>query len=181
MAETTKYYRVPGAYWGSFMQGKGTWVGSDHLMVSWRLMYTEYYRRFYFRDIQAIIIQPTADRLIQNILLGVIAGIWLVSLLAVLGARRPLVTWSWILACLFFGFMLLIMMNLFRGRTCRTFVKTAVSMQRLPNLDRLPGAQKFIDVMERQIMQHQPMPKAQPVAAPATPWAPQPEVFPNVQ
>ena len=49
------------------------WMARDHLLLVSRTGYTETYKRFYFRDIQAVIIRKTATAFVGNIVLSILA------------------------------------------------------------------------------------------------------------
>ena len=50
------------------------WVGKDHLLCIDTNGYTETYKRFYFRDIQAVILRKTVEWHIMSVILSVIIG-----------------------------------------------------------------------------------------------------------
>src|SRR4051812_44141645 len=52
------------------------WLTEDHLLVSSSAAAFETYRRYYFREIKALLVRPTATGIIWNVLLGLLlAGI----------------------------------------------------------------------------------------------------------
>ena len=79
-----EYQRLPGR--GTLLDGDKwyatsramctVWLGRDHLLLVSRAGYTENYKRFYFRDIQAIIIRKTVTSLIGNTVIDH-SGDWL--------------------------------------------------------------------------------------------------------
>src|SRR5947208_5263032 len=79
------------------------WLGADHLLCVDSTGYTETYKRFYFRDIQAITICRTARRKVWNWSLGVPGVICLAFLIANLlvsrGSIAPetVITWAIVL------------------------------------------------------------------------------------
>src|SRR5258706_16109827 len=58
------------------------WLGKDHLLVIETNGYTESYKRFYFRDLQAIILWKTNRWLIGALVFGLLAA--LCGLIAIL-------------------------------------------------------------------------------------------------
>jgi hypothetical protein len=96
-----EYQRLPGR--GSLVEGNRwlavtrslctVWMARDHLLLISRTGYTETYKRFYFRDIQAVIIRKTATAFVWNIVLMILAlasillGVVLSSSLSDLGRR----------------------------------------------------------------------------------------------
>jgi hypothetical protein len=100
--------------------------------------YSENYKRFYYRDIQAIIIRTTNRGKIWNVVFAVPA-----ALLAFGGILDPafgrIFTWSWA------GILLLcLLVNLLRGPTCVCHLRTAVQLEALISLNRLRTAHKAI-------------------------------------
>lgn len=137
--KTTKYERLSGS--GVDFLGMGfaslhtLWLGPDHLLSVSSSGFRENYKRFYLRDIQAIVMKRTLKWLAGNIAWGLLCVLLLVP--AVLG-----VIWEWSpygvaalevpLAIVFIGFLL----NLIRGPTCACYLKTAVQTDRLEALMR---------------------------------------------
>src|SRR5436305_8222975 len=52
------------------------WLGKDHLLCIDTTGYTETYKRFYFRDIQAIVIRRTESWKFTSLGLGVLAALF---------------------------------------------------------------------------------------------------------
>src|SRR5258706_15869107 len=112
MAEAEKtYVRLPGI--GRGMIGIARlWLGHDHLLAVHSTGYSEDYKRFYFRDIQAIITRKTELGKIVNAGLVCLSIVFLAPALATNGALQ-----------LFLGigaaiFMLALLVNWRRGPTC---------------------------------------------------------------
>ena len=143
-----KYVRLP----GSGASRKGTqlisfaritcrlWLGDDHLLqVESAGGYTESYKRFYFRDIQAVCIQKTGHWLAGNLVFGFLTGIFLLWMLPI--KNEPgVITLGIIAGC--FAFFLIV--NLARGATCVCYLKTAVHLEELPSLRRYRNAKKVL-------------------------------------
>ncbi len=149
MTETTpvKYLKLP----GSGMSRKGTWVaasrvrtrlwlGDDHLLqVESTGGYSETYKRFYFRDIQAFCLRRTKNWFATNVVLGFVTGIFLLWTLTV-NVLPGVITLGIITAM----FGLFVFLNLLRGPTCTCHLKTAVHYEELPSLRRLRNAEKVM-------------------------------------
>ncbi|HUC84500.1 MAG TPA: hypothetical protein VL970_04835, partial [Candidatus Acidoferrales bacterium] len=108
------------------------------------------YKRFYFRDIQAISIQQTKRYNWWFGITGVLALVWLIFLIAVM-PKTPPTRWSGdeiaggiALGCVNGFCLFLFFMNLLLGLTCRCFVRTAVQTEALPSLCRLRRARKVL-------------------------------------
>src|SRR2546421_4946865 len=61
------------------------WLGKDHVLLIESNGYSEGYKRFYFKDIQALIIRKTQTWMIRALILG---GIALLFILLALGTRE---------------------------------------------------------------------------------------------
>ena len=66
------YKKLPGVGSGALARHR-LWEGPDHLLVVTSWPSGEGYRRFFFRDIQAVVIRQTARRLGLNIALFLLA------------------------------------------------------------------------------------------------------------
>ena len=116
------------------------WLGQDHLLFVESNGYTETYKRFYFRDIQALMVERTQTFKIVNIVLTIPVGICLALGLATQSTGLKI-----FLFCVA-GFLALILsINLWRGQTCRSFLRTAVQIEQLPPLSRVRRAQKVFN------------------------------------
>ena len=136
------------------------WEGPDHLLFVTSWPSGEGYRRFFFRDIQAIIVRRTPRRMWINIILLVLALISTAPILA-FSDRDPA---SLAAAGVVGGFwFLFILVNSLFGPTCETLIQTAIQTERISSLGRLRTAQKVLARIQPHIL------AAQPEAAPATP------------
>jgi hypothetical protein len=114
------------------------WLGSDHLLSVQNHNYTESYRRFYFKDIQALLIRPSRQ-----------GYFWTALFLLGVGGAALLMTNEEAAAKGFglgFGlfFLLLLIIHWWKGSTCHSYLKTAVSQEELPALGRRPTATRVI-------------------------------------
>ena len=145
----TEYKKLQGS--SSLTKRTRVWLGKDHVLSVQNLGYSEEYRRFYFRDIQAIIVQRTSLSAIFNWILGLLLIAPLLGVFAGLMAlmKRPFQSDDLVLFipfCLFGAILLIsLVMNIVRGATCACYIKTAVQTERLPALNRIRTAQKFIE------------------------------------
>jgi hypothetical protein len=136
-AESIPYRRLPGTGSGAFEQIK-LYQGPDHLLLVSSSGYNESYKRFYFRDIQAITVRASARGKVWN-------GIWgLLTLSAAAIALQvsgvAFVVWLSIAGI----FSLLLAIHFSYGPTCLCHIQTAVQTRPLPSLNRLRRAQKVI-------------------------------------
>jgi hypothetical protein len=123
------YRRLPGALRG-FIRKASLWEGPDHLLSIDGNRFVERYRRFYYRDIEAIIVQksPRAGSLV----------LWVLSGLALFLAWNWLTHRRWIMASLpaVIGLFLLLLYRVIVSLrfSCRCFIQTAVSREQIPAL-----------------------------------------------
>ncbi len=122
------------------------WLGKDHLLCIDSSGYTENYKRFYFRDIQALSVVLTNRRTIWNGVLLVPIVICLAGLanaLFSLPRKDGAVMVAWLVSIAVFVLPLLI--NSLLGPTCTCFVRTAVQIEELPSLNRVRRARQVLD------------------------------------
>jgi hypothetical protein len=143
MAERFHYKKLPGRRRG-FLRGAGVWLGPDHLLLVRSLRFREEYKRYYFRDIQAIVMAK-APRFHVSTRAAVVAALWFAVFAnrAVI-LRVPAIAWlpagsevgaaalvlAWFIASAFFS--------------CRCRIYTAVSGDELPSLYRTWTAHRFL-------------------------------------
>ncbi len=147
MAKKNKEYtKLPGSKKGFFLGRYTLWQGVDHVLQIFARFGVEDYKRFYFGDIQAIIIRKTVGGKVQNAILGGMASLFLLLVFSVLDTG-PILLNGW---ALFWAFMAVIMalfllVNFFMGPTCETKLLTAVQTEKLHALNRLKKAIKVAD------------------------------------
>jgi len=146
------YKRLPGRHNGLFYV-TSLWEAEDHLLLVESYRVSESYRRFFYRDIQAVVICRTVAGLVITIVMGVLA--------AGFGALAALFEGPRV-ACVIFAavFLALAVLEILRGPTCRSTLRTAVQTQRLPSLGRLRVARKAILRIQSRIEAAQGQPVA---------------------
>jgi len=132
------------------------WEGPDHLLLVESYRVSESYRRFYYRDIQALLVGQTRTWIVLAAIFGAIGmGFGLLALAA--GSEAAIA--FWVPAALFLGVALA---NLALGPTCRCTLRTAVQVHRLPALNRLSKARRVLRVLQARIKgTQQPIPAAE--------------------
>jgi VIT1/CCC1 family predicted Fe2+/Mn2+ transporter len=146
---TSEYHKLPGSKKG-FLIGKYTlWQGSDHLLQIYSRVGVEEYKRFYFNDIQAVMIRKTAVGTIQNIVMGFLVLIFTLPAIFFDGG------WSLFYVAVAAAMLLLLVAGLFKGPTCKTELMTAVQTEKLHTLHRLKTTSKVMDRLRVHIHQAQ--------------------------
>ncbi len=154
-----KYVRLPGSgiarKGGSILTVTRTtcrlWLGDDHLLqVESVGGYSETYKRFYFRDIQAVTMQKSRSWIIGNIILGSLTGAFLVLIVSTV-PKGPASRWTGsemaggiFLGSIAFILGLILLVNFIKGATCRCHLRTAVHLEELPSLRRRRNAEKVL-------------------------------------
>ena len=113
------------------------WEGSDHLLVVRHGSFTENYQRLFFRDIESVVIQPSARRRVWNIVLGM-----LTALALLLAALVPHGIWPGGIVALLLS--LTLAANALGGPTCRVEVRTRVNNVRLHGFVRKRRTQRAV-------------------------------------
>ena len=138
---TPRYQRLPGR--GATWSGPSRlWQGDDHILLVLTRGYLENYRRFFYNDIQAVIIRRTHTGKIWNAVWALIAVFFAFIALQLDGAAA-LTLW-----CVSAPFALALLINLALGPTCACHLRTAVQMERLPALSRVRTARQFLARVE---------------------------------
>ena len=144
--QENQYQRLPGR---GFVSDR-LYLANDHLLRVNSNGMTEHYRRFYFTDIQAVVISLTDWQKVWTAIHLVICALFIIWLLAVENTAGRVV-----LGCisLFFGVNFLI--NALRGPTCQTQIQTRIGAESLPSLKRLRNARRVIDLLSLRIQDAQ--------------------------
>jgi hypothetical protein len=138
------YKRLPGKrrlpFWTNSL-----WIGPDHLLSVDSRSVSENYKRFYYRDIQAIIIRKIDHWKITNIILGSISGIFFLLMLLLEGGWSIFLGVVWSLSFVVFLYYLI------WGANCETHIKTAVQIERLPAFYRLRSLSRAMILLIQRI------------------------------
>lgn len=135
-----EYNRLPGSGLkrGSFLTLSGIrasmWTGEDHLLCLYSTGLSEDYKRFYYRDIQAITTQQTPHYKTQIVILVLLSMVLAYPSIALSGTPATIFM---IMTGLFMAFLIV---HVLRGPTCSCYLYTAVSKEELPSLNRLKNA-----------------------------------------
>lgn len=146
MAGTEEIYRrLPGRRRGVVLSAS-MWMGSDHLLLVKSAWFREEYKRFYLRDIQAIVVAPCARFHVSRPIL-ICALLWLLPLISVT-FWPPGLGVVWVVATLA---MVATWIAISAASSCRCRLYTAVSRDDLPSLYRTWTARKFLNQVKPSI------------------------------
>ena len=169
-APANPYQKLPGT--GHQLGGyTRLYRGADHLLQVSSVTFSERYKRFYFRDIQAFIVVRTNTWLVLIALLFLLALLLTGLAMGVGDSVGSIVLGS-------FAALLLILALIvgLRGPSCRCLVRTAVQTERLPSLNRLRRAEKTLAELQPLITAAQgPIPSAATEADGEIPSEPLPQ------
>jgi len=128
----------------SFQSRVSLWLGPDHLLCVDSSGYGENYKRFYFRDIQAVTIRETKRRTVWN---GFLIFPPAITLVGFMMSAFPLnqnvgaaIAWSIVTAI----FLVPLIINNILGATCKCQLRTAVQIEELPSLCRVRQTRKVL-------------------------------------
>ncbi len=146
------YSRIPGRRILSLGIVHKVYAGPDHLLLLSSTSFSETYKRFYYRDIQAVVTRKTWRGAAWNAALAAAAAPFLYF--AATGGSAPSgwTIFSWICALFF---LLLLLVNWLRGPTCAAHLRTAVHLVELPTLGRLRSARKAVALLRPRIAEAQ--------------------------
>jgi hypothetical protein len=117
------------------------WLGEDHLLAIDTSGYTETYKRFYFRDIQAFVLRQSRHWIVWGVVFGVLASAF--GLFAIVNPIGEALA-RWILGCVAAVFLMALLLDLAAGPSCVCHVRTAVQTEELPSLNRLRRARRVL-------------------------------------
>lgn len=144
-----RYRKLPGQRRG-LVSGASLWSGSDHLLSVKSNRFQENYKRFYYRDIQAIVVTRVPRFLISTRSLA--AGALLLAGLLFARFGLPGVSnWIWLLPAVLAAAWIYV--SAAHSCTCRLY--TAVSREDLPSVYRTWTARRVLAELEQRIGQAQ--------------------------
>ena len=142
--------RMPGRRRG-VLRRTSLWDAGDYLLSVNGTAFSERYRRYYYRDIKAIVMQNTARAgSIGVLFLLTLASLFLVGVSTV-PAVAPFAKWLWVAPL----FVMTWLVYADVARSCRVFIYTAVSSEELPGLIRRAAARRTLPLILEKIRQAQ--------------------------
>lgn len=136
-----RYIKLPG-HGRTWTGVSRIWLGEDHVLLVLGKTFSETYRRFFFNDIQGIIVRRTNMGKMWNGIWGSFVILFGVLALAVGGVAAI------VLSSLAAPFLIALLWNVALGPTCVVHVRTAVQTERVPALGRIRAAKQFIARIE---------------------------------
>lgn len=152
MANEFEYRRLPGKLVG-VVRKASLWEGKDHVLSVSGTRFVENYRRFFYRDIQAIIVRRcvrfgSLGAWLLTAFASAILLVWLRSSVLVLPAR--------IVLGVLVGLCIYRLIVAFRF-SCRCYIQTAVSREELPSLMRSWNVEPALERIRAHIREEQGM------------------------
>lgn len=147
------YRRLPGKKRGFYSQSS-LWLGADHLLAVDSTGFSENYRRFYFKDIQAVITRKSARGKIWNVIWVVLTG--LAALLVLMIAKKPYTLPPFVFGgALCTAFLVALLINVLRGPTCVCHIRMLLAVHELPSLRRLKHVRKMLGELRPLVQRYQ--------------------------
>lgn len=143
-----------------WFSGCSLWLGRDHLLKVRNTGFTESYRRYYLKDVQAISVTETRTWMQWALGLFVLDLIFLFICILVDAEAGVITAFFTILPV-----TICLAINFFRGPSCVCRIHTAVQADRIEALSRLRGAKRVIESLRPVITEAQGGFTAEDVAA----------------
>jgi len=138
--EKTIYQKLPGTGHKYMLNNSKLYCGQDHILSVNSQGITEDYKRFYFRDIKAIIIRKTST---HEIMTAIYSILFLIILAIAIKEKTSIFFW------VLLGIpAVLLVLELFLKATCVCHLLTAVQREELPSLRRIKNARKVIQILK---------------------------------
>ena len=147
-ASTSEYKRLPGKK-SRLLRRDRLYLGPDHLLLVRSLSFSEEYRRFYFSDIQALVLQERRKGyrpVVEWIAIGVCAA----ATGALMWAQHEI--WGTLLALLTIVYAWFTL----RREDCKAWLQTAAGTAELPALCRMRSARKALAAIDDRVRAAQP-------------------------
>jgi hypothetical protein len=145
MPRDEKVYRRLSGRDAGLLSYSRLWLGPDHLLLARTAFFSEEYKRFYFRDIQAVVTRRTERREILTVIL-----IFTTVVFGVLAAFTDAV-WHAVLVVITLTLFVALLVNWLRGPTCVCHLRTAVQTEELSPLKRSRATRRVIDKLKPNI------------------------------
>ncbi|MEW5978935.1 MAG: hypothetical protein AB1898_24335 [Acidobacteriota bacterium] len=142
------YRRLPGKK-RNWLGTTSLWVGPDHLLSVDLQGFIEVYNRYYYTDIQSILLQPDGRQRRITRIWG--AGAILALSLLLVSLAKSAWIWSGLWATATATALLGLLFNWLAGATCTCEIRTPVQNVRLPSVNREKQARKALAELRARI------------------------------
>lgn len=149
--EKTAYRRLPGRTVG-LISSCTLHLAEDHLLYAEQPWFYQAYTRFYFRDIQSIVISDSTAFVGMNIFLG---GVFTLSTVLALLFFSNIPPLSYFIGVVALTFLILFIINLAKGPTCKFAIQTRVNRKHIASLSRKRTAYRALPIIEQYIRAQQ--------------------------
>jgi hypothetical protein len=148
MARKKRPYKNLQGFSFNIFNAASLWIGPDHLLSVDAVLFQETYKRFYYSDIQAIVMARSNRHHLWTAIWGALA--LLCGLVFLFSSGAGYVSGT------FLGlFATALIMNLALGPACKAHIQTAVQMQNLRSFRRMRSAGKAMDRIKALVEQAQ--------------------------
>ena len=118
------------------------WSGRDHLLHIATGIFIEEYKRFYYRDIQSLIVHKSNSWIVWNFVLLFLAIVSALIAYALDDIQRMGAVIITILLAM------IVCISFIRGPGCVCYIQTDVQKQKLRSISRIRKAQKILDTLK---------------------------------
>jgi hypothetical protein len=154
---TAPYRKLPGTRRG-FFQKSSVWAGPDHLLLVRGSRFRDEYKRYYYRDVQAIAVARAPRFHVSTRLAAIACACWVAVAVVQFGLAASRVI-SKPFAAEAGGTSLIVLVLVWAyvsaKQSCRCRIYTAVSGDELPSVYRMWTARKFLAAVEPLVAQTQ--------------------------
>jgi len=141
MTNESHYSRLPGR--SGFFVSHSLWMSNDHVLSVRRNPFSESYRRYYFADIQAVVLTELPNLVAPY---GYATSVLLfVTAAALLYTRHP----AWAIFCALVSLAAFLCSR--RSADCAGYLQTSVSSEMLPSMRRQASAAKALALLKAEI------------------------------
>lgn len=138
-----EYTRLPGGNRG-LISGATLWMAKDHLLSVETTLYAEDYRRYYYSEIEGVVLRRTRGRQLVGAALGLLTLLAWWGAASLLGGRVKDWTSLVPLAIILFLPLIVLAAYFLFGPSCVTLVKTPTGYHPLPALAGIRSARKAV-------------------------------------
>ncbi|MFO7870919.1 MAG: hypothetical protein R6V03_05750 [Kiritimatiellia bacterium] len=145
----SEYTRLPGGPGGLNIVRHTLWMGRDHFLLVTHAVASQCYKRFYFKDIQAVVVSQTGHYRLYAAILAGFSALSGAVLLVTLIARSPI---GFFFASIPTVILLAALIrNRVLGPTAKALMRTGVQTVDLPSLSRMRYASRALVTMSKAV------------------------------